>query len=61
MQYQKGHKFHGPDGKGYQLEHTWSTDEIPTSVHFKAFGGADEPVTGGIVPQWLLTQLQRKD
>lgn len=60
MQYAKGHKFYGPDGKGYELTRDWNNHETPTSFHFKEFGGAEKPVTGGIMPEWLIAQIRPK-
>lgn len=52
----KGTRFYAPDSSsvGYEATRDLLPGTSPMSTDMKAFGGADDPVSGEIVPEWLM-------
>lgn len=53
----KGHKFHGPDGQGYELTRDVNIGELMSTSDFREFGGAPVLIEGEAPPYWLTRQI----
>lgn len=56
----KGQKIYGPNEQGYEVTRDIQFGDTINSSDFVSFGGAPEPQTGMLMPQWLATSLQAR-
>lgn len=60
MSLEKGTRFDGPDGQGYELTRAVQTGDAIEAAIFKAYGGAPEAKAGHAMPEWLAEEIRRK-